>query len=107
MDFFFLGMLSQFDVITQRPMAEILQSIDLAEDVRETLLDPAHDGPLRRLLEMVGAYEEADFDSVQEWCDVYRIEGEVLSILYVEAVEWADSLHRERRDPIPAAAAGR
>ncbi len=96
MDLFFLGMLSHFDAIMGRRMDEVLDSIDLPEDVRETLIDPAIENRLRSLLDAVIAYEEADWDHVTDWCRENRIPKETLPALYVEAVEWSEALHRSK-----------
>ena len=94
MDLFFLGMLSHFDVIMGRQMEEVLDSVDIPEDVRETLVDPEVENRLRGLLDAVIAYEEADWDTVTDWCRENRVPKETLPALYVEAVEWSEALHR-------------
>jgi len=89
-------MLSHFDAIMGRQMEEVLESIDLPDDVRETLIDPEVENRLRGLLDAVIAYEEADWDVVTDWCRENRIPKETLPALYVEAVEWSEALHRSK-----------
>ncbi len=96
MDLFFLGMLSRFDAIVGRPMAEVLETVDLPDDVRDALIDPNTPGRLRDLLDAVVAYEEAEWDTVTAWCRETRIKRDTMSALYVEAVEWSEALQRSK-----------
>jgi len=77
-------------------MEEILESIDLPDDVLESLLDPEAETLLRSLLDAVLAYEDADWDAVTDWCRAHRIDKAILSTLYLEAVEWAEALNRPK-----------
>jgi EAL and modified HD-GYP domain-containing signal transduction protein len=55
---FTMGLLSVIDVVFQTPMAELVDDLPLAVDVRDALLH--RHGPLGMLLEVVLAYEQAD-----------------------------------------------
>ena len=96
MDLFYLGMLSRLDDIVGKPMEELIALIDLADDVREALIDPDSPGPLRALLDAVTAYERADWAVVEDWCRAANVPRVTLLTLYVEAVEWAEALHRPK-----------
>jgi len=62
---FLMGLFSLLDVILQRPLEEILSELNLDEDLVGTLLGRCPvDHPVRRLHELVVAYESSDWASV-------------------------------------------
>src|SRR5471032_278814 len=60
LDLFLLGMLSLLDVMTGRPIAEMIAQLRISEQLRAALLSRA--GPMGMLLDTVQAFERADWD---------------------------------------------
>ena len=89
---FIVGLLSLLDVLLEIPMDKILERLELSEDVRGALV--ARGGPLAQPLQLVEAYESANWDVVQDIARRNHLYGDALPDLYVDALRWA----RERID---------
>jgi EAL and modified HD-GYP domain-containing signal transduction protein len=84
---FIVGLLSLLDVILEMPMDAILAKLELTDEVDEALLNRS--GPYAPALQMVEAYERADWDTAQKLASENAIKQETLPELYVEALQWA------------------
>jgi EAL and modified HD-GYP domain-containing signal transduction protein len=88
-ELFLMGMFSLLDVMTGRPLAEILEELHLAGDVRNVLLGkPASEDRLAQVYALVLACEKADWDSVSSVAHRLGMPAEAVSDLYLEAVNW-------------------
>lgn len=91
---FMVGLFSLLDALMRVPMAEILDRLDLAADLRRVLVERT--GPYAATLRLAEAYEAA------RWDDVFAAAAEVglpldrVPELYAQAVDWT----RERSDPL-------
>lgn len=85
---FMVGLLSLLDVLLEIPMETILGHLELSDDVRGALLERT--GPLADPLQVVIAYENAEWDAAQAFAVQAQIEAEKLPDLYVEALKWAN-----------------
>lgn len=84
-----IGILSILDVMLEKPMAELLETLPLTAEVKGTLLgektlfSPAYDLCL--------SYERGDFDMINDCGDKLAYDGTLLSKHYIEAVKWSDA----------------
>jgi c-di-GMP phosphodiesterase len=85
---FMVGLLSLLDVLLEIPMETILGHLELSEDVRGALLERT--GPLAHPLQLVIAYENAEWDAAQDFAVQSQIHPEKLPELYVDALKWAN-----------------
>jgi c-di-GMP phosphodiesterase len=85
--FFTVGLLSVLDAFMDRPMADILPTLPLADEIVEALL--AHEGVLGATLRCVLAYERGDWEAVHD----LGCQRDVLVKTYLEALMWATEMH--------------
>jgi c-di-GMP-related signal transduction protein len=85
-DLFLLGMFSLIDAIIDQPLAAILRSIPLADDVKAALL--GEDNCLRRVYDYTLSYEKGDWQAVSVQAPQLGINEADTLLLYLEAVEW-------------------
>jgi c-di-GMP phosphodiesterase len=84
--FFTVGLFSVLDALLDRPMAEALQLLPLAEEVHNAILD--HAGLMGAALHCVLAYERSDW--TQAICR--NLGHEVIRDAYLNSVEWTRSM---------------
>jgi c-di-GMP-related signal transduction protein len=84
---FIVGLLSLLDVLLEMPMDAILAKLELSQDVDDALLD--RKGPLAPPLQLVEAYERADWDAAQSLAADADIAPDALPDLYIDALQWA------------------
>jgi EAL and modified HD-GYP domain-containing signal transduction protein len=89
---FIVGLLSLLDVLLEIPMDRILDRLELSDDIRGALV--GRGGPLAQPLQLVEAYERANWPVAQEIALRNNLVGDALPDLYVDALRWA----RERVD---------
>lgn len=89
---FLLGMFSLLDVLLSLPMDEVLKEVALADDLNDALL--GKDSDLRRVLNLVIAYEQGDWENVIAFCDQLHIAPERLKPNYDAVLEWYNMLQR-------------
>jgi EAL and modified HD-GYP domain-containing signal transduction protein len=84
--FFTAGLLSVLDVLTDTPMAELMEGMPLADDIRDALLTGA--GAIGDVLAAVVAYEHGDWPKVAD----LGLPTEAVRTAYLDAVSWADEI---------------
>ncbi len=99
MDLFLTGLLSLIDVILQRPMAEILNQVAVSQDVQSTLLDGGTH--LRDVLELVIAYEKADWTRITDLSNGLRMDEAAVGDTYIQSVKWGHQVFH-LKDRMPA-----
>lgn len=82
---FLVGLFSPLDAILQKPMAELLDTIPLNDDVKNALLNG--DGKLGNLLNFVIPYQQNEVMSIPN-----NVSIETLNNAYLEATEWTDEI---------------
>ena len=87
---FTLGLLSLLDVLVGAPMAEVLDGLPLAGELRLALSEDT--GPLAPYLGLVMAYERADWLVVSQLARRLKADESVFPGHYREAVGWADAM---------------
>jgi c-di-GMP phosphodiesterase len=83
---FIVGLFSLLDVLLRTPMAEIVSRLDLSQGVVDALLRQG--GPYLIWLEMVEAYQKADWDTVRRHAGALGLPLDQISQFYLEAVTW-------------------
>ena len=87
---FLLGMFSLLDVLLSLPMEDVLKEVALADDINAALL--GEDNDLRRLLDLVIAYEKGDWDAVITCSDRLNLPADQLKPTYDNVLEWYNVL---------------
>ena len=87
---FLLGMFSLLDVLLNLPMEEVLKKVNLSDELTDALL--GKDNDLRRLLDLVIAYEKGDWDTVIAYCERENLSPEFLQPTYDNVLEWYNAL---------------
>ncbi len=102
-DLFMLGMFSILEALLDRPMKDLIAGMPLPEDMTAALVgDPS---PLSDVLEIVLAFEQADWLRFGELATSRRAEEGAVCKAYAESIVWATELTRQLAQPVPKAAA--
>ena len=90
---FTVGLLSSLDVFLGLELGQILDSIAIADNIKDAILERSGDSGA--LLSAALAYERADFDHI-EWpqLDALGIDSETLRDSYLESLRWANDTVR-------------
>ncbi len=84
---FIVGLLSLLDVLLEIPMPAILARLELSDDVKGALLE--RHGPLGSPLQLVEAYEKANWDAAKGLAQESAVPDEMVPALYLDALQWA------------------
>ena len=87
---FLVGIFSLLDVLLSLPMEEVLKEVALADDLNAALL--GDDNELRRVLDLVIAYEQGDWDKVVASCAQHNLPTSYLKPCYDTVLEWYNML---------------
>jgi c-di-GMP-related signal transduction protein len=98
-ELFLTGMFSMLDALIGRPIAELLEPLNLSQDIRIALTV----GGNRHgdILKLVLVYERANWGEVSVLADKLSIPEEVVPGIYRQSVEWADQIFESQ---VPGAA---
>ncbi len=88
-ELFILGMFSLIDAMLDRPMAGIMHSLPLSEQIKKALVD--QEGELADYLELVKAYETMDWPAIVRLSSRLAMAPDKLPALYFDALGWAGS----------------
>jgi len=92
-DLFLTGMFSFLDAMLDRPLQELLRELHLSVDIREALLgNGSPENRVAMVLDLVRAYETADWDVLVKCGGRLMIQQEVLPDLYLQSVDWAEQI---------------
>ena len=86
-DLFFVGSLSLVDTMLDRPMDELLTELPLGPDLEAALLGKPN--ALRPVLDLVIAYERADWEMCEALAKPLNLADETLAGAYRDGVTWA------------------
>jgi EAL and modified HD-GYP domain-containing signal transduction protein len=89
-DAFFMGLFSLLDVLLGRPLAEVAGTLAMPADIRQALLGAPN--PMRRLYDLVLAYERGDWDGVVGWASTLGLDARTIPDRYCTALEWGNSM---------------
>jgi EAL and modified HD-GYP domain-containing signal transduction protein len=91
-DLFLLGMFSNIDAFIDRPIEEISEELPLSDDFRRALR--GEKSRFRNVLDMVIAYERADWDEWSRLLNYFKISGEDFPEIYVRSVDWVNKIFK-------------
>jgi EAL and modified HD-GYP domain-containing signal transduction protein len=86
---FIVGLLSLLDVLLEVPMDKILARLELSPEVRTALLE--RNGPLGTPLQLVEAYEKANWDAAKGLANDNAVPDDLVPDLYLDALHWASA----------------
>ncbi len=87
---FMMGLFSLIDVFVDMEMERILPELPLSQEVKEALL--GNDNIFRRILNLIGAYEQGDWERFFEYTKEFKLDDAEMPEIYCQAVEWADEV---------------
>lgn len=91
-DCFLVGMFSLLDAMLGRPLAELVEGLNLHGQITRTLLDrPNPSDRMPPVWKLVLAYERGDWDTLGAAALALDVKPQTLTGCYAEAVRWADS----------------
>ncbi|GAL05669.1 predicted signal transduction protein [Photobacterium aphoticum] len=82
------GLLSLLDALLDCPLPELLAQLPLEQDIRVALLQ--QQGPLGQMLQLVEAFEQADWRTVNQYGRALGISGELVGNSYQQAMQWVN-----------------
>ncbi len=91
-DLFLMGMFSMVDAFLDRPMAEILSSLPLNEDIKTALLGGAN--RFRDVYELTVAYERGIWDGLSEYTAALNLKEEDVPQIYLQSLEMTRQVYR-------------
>lgn len=87
-EFFLVGLLSTIDAFIDQPLPEILAGLSLAPEIHDALMGVPN--ILRRVLDLVIAYEQAQWEQVSSIAASLDMNESRIPDLYLEALKWAE-----------------
>lgn len=87
---FLLGLLSLLDVLLDQPMFEILQDLPVTENVKGALV--GRQNSYRYILDLIIAYEKADWDLVSKYCTLIALDEKELPMMYLDAISFTQNI---------------
>jgi len=88
-ELFLMGLFSQLDAILDRPLAELLDEIQVSATLRKALLD--EEGKSSQLLALCVTLERGYWDQLSTLAASLQLEEMALSEIYLDSVKWAQS----------------
>ncbi|MBU5487486.1 HDOD domain-containing protein [Clostridium sp. MSJ-8] len=85
---FMVGLFSDLDLFMDKPMKTLVEEVHLEKEVSEALL--GEENSIRKILELVKAYEKMDVRKVQAYCEELNIDKQILFDIYSEAIDWVN-----------------
>lgn len=90
---FLLGMFSLLDALLQRPMAEIVKHLPLADKLKSALCMKPNNEYVP-LLNLARCFEEAQFDRSSEMINQLALDPDKTTAAYKAAIKWAQVLNQ-------------
>jgi len=87
---FIIGLFSMLDSMMQMPIAEVINQLSIAENIRDALLE--HSGIYGPFLELAIALETADIERAQSLITDLQLSNEEVNSLHLEAMAWVESV---------------
>ncbi|MGI6751528.1 MAG: EAL and HDOD domain-containing protein [Anaerovoracaceae bacterium] len=91
MEFFFTGMFSFIDILLNKPMEKVLESLPFSDKVKRALM--GEDNEHRSFLDSVIAIESADWDFIEDRYPLNEIGAQRFMELYLDSLKWAKRLN--------------
>jgi EAL and modified HD-GYP domain-containing signal transduction protein len=90
LDMFFLGLFSMIDALLDRPLAEILETLAIPRDIKDTLL--GHDTLFTAAYELILFYEHGDWQRYEAVRQSLNLSDSDIPNLFMEAIEKTQAL---------------
>ena len=87
-DLFLMGMFSLIDAFMDKPKKTILDDLNLDDDIKNALT--GQPGPFTDYYKLMLLHEKGDWDPIEPLADRLELDEEVISVSYLQAVEWAN-----------------
>ena len=87
---FLMGLFSLLDVILDKPMPEALKEISVTDKIREALAEGR--GEFAKVLELVYAYERADWKEVSRLMIIHNVDANKLYAAFFDSLVWYRNL---------------
>lgn len=91
-DVFLMGLFSMIDAFLDKPLAEVLAELPLATEIKRALL--GEDTQMRAFLDIVLAYEKADWCKLSVYAKRLGIEESIIPSLYVKSITEANHFNQ-------------
>ena len=88
-DLFLMGMFSVIDALMDVPMANVLSQLPLSENIMTALIEGK--GPFRPVLDLVVAYEQAEWEAFSSQAALLELDEAVVPELFRDALKWANN----------------
>jgi EAL and modified HD-GYP domain-containing signal transduction protein len=89
-DLYMVGLLSTLDVVTDRPMDELLMELPLSIDVKASLLGGG--SRLARVLALILALERGEVEETNLIRESFDLDSDVVEACYQQALGWVDDI---------------
>lgn len=89
-EFFLLGMFTMINALVDKPMAQILAELPLANDLKLALL--GRNNKYRKVLETVLAYERGEWSNFEYYVKELNVDENEMPPLYNSALQWVDQV---------------
>ena len=89
-DAYMMGMFSTLDYMVEAPLAELLEEIPVADEIKAALLEGT--GPAGAVQNLVVAYEKADWKASKTYADQLGISSAGLAQIYVDCAEEVNAI---------------
>ncbi|WP_230200211.1 EAL and HDOD domain-containing protein [Bacillus niameyensis] len=88
--YFLIGMLSLIDALLKKPLNQLLKSLPLEQDIRETLLGV--NTPYSEIFELIIAVERADWNEIEYLCKKVGVGKQRLFQMYQDSMKWTNEI---------------
>jgi len=85
---FLTGLFSMVDALFDRPMRDAVETLPLLPEVRAALT--GRNGALRKILDLVVAYERGDWDVLSKACGTLGLGESETPVCYYDSLQWAN-----------------
>jgi EAL and modified HD-GYP domain-containing signal transduction protein len=89
-EFFLMGMFTVINALINKPMAQILAELPLANDMKVALL--GRNNRYRKVLEAVLAYERGDWYQFDYYAKELKLDSSEIPAIYNSALQWVDQV---------------
>jgi EAL and modified HD-GYP domain-containing signal transduction protein len=89
---FIMGLFSLMDTLMNQPIKRILNDISLADPIKNALVD--NQGPYAPILKFICAYEQGNWETVNDISQRFKLPGDVFQKAYLESLEWSNELNK-------------
>ena len=90
-EYFMLGMFSMIDVLTNKPMEEILTAMPISDDIKKALL--GDDSLMNKVYKLILAYEKGNWADFRSYASQIRLNTQDITKTYTQAISWVEQIY--------------